>query len=283
MNQFDFDYHCLIEDLFHYGRVKKSRAQLSDGSKPDTRSFFGRQLQFDLREGFPLITTKKVHWESVRTELCWMLRGLTNVKYLQDRGVKIWDQWARKNGELGPVYGKQWREWSGLFLDPEDTDQVANLVRDIEAIKKDPNHPSSRRLILSAWNVGYVSQMALPPCHLLAQFEVYEGELSCHMYQRSADAFLGVPFNIAQYALLTSILAKVTGLTPGELVISYGDVHIYENHLDQIKEQLSRSSFPPPTLMIKDRPGAMPWEFEPEDLEMFYYQSHPALKGEVAV
>lgn len=254
----------------------------------DTIAVFGHQLRFDLREGFPLVTTKKIHLKSVLYELLWMLNGDTNVRYLQERGVRIWNEWADEDGELGPVYGRQWRAWWG----PGGThDQIAEIVEKLE--KK----PDDRRLLLSAWNVAEVPDMRLPPCHLLAQLWVAEGRLSCHMYIRSWDTFLGGPFNIAQYALLTHILAHTTRLSVGDLVISSGDTHLYENHIEQAREQISREPRPRPTLEIKDRGqdirsrrhGMPPLDhqrYEPYQFDDFViegYDPHPHIKAKVAV
>lgn len=246
----------------------------SDRTGTGTRSLFGEQLRFDLSAGFPLLTTKKVHLRSVIYELLWFLRGETNVRWLQDRNVTIWDEWADENGELGPVYGSQWRSWP--TADGDFIDQIERVQDDIR------NSPDSRRLIVSAWNVGLLPKMALPPCHLLFQFYVAEGKLSCQMYQRSADLFLGVPFNIASYSLLTMMMAKATGLQSGEFIHVFGDVHLYHNHFDQAKEQLTRQPRPLPQMQILvDRTDVR--DFQYEDFQLVGYDPHPAIKAPIAV
>ena len=253
---------------------------LDQGSdRPDrtgtgTLSCFGYQMRFNLEDGFPVITTKKLHLKSIIHELLWFLKGDTNVKYLQDNGVKIWNEWAGKDGELGPVYGHQWRSWSAP--DGREIDQISQLIENIQT------KPHSRRLIVSAWNVGDLDRMALPPCHLLFQFYVNERKLSCQLYQRSADAFLGVPFNIASYALLTMMVAQVTGLKPGDFVHTFGDAHIYNNHLDQVRLQLSREPFPLPQMKINPEVKSI-FDFKYEDFELINYQAHPHIKGDVSV
>src|ERR1700760_3151450 len=252
----------------------KKGTEKRDRTGTGTRSIFGHQMRFDLAEGFPLVTTKKVHLKSIIYELLWFLRGETNVHWLQEHGVTIWDEWADKNGELGPVYGYQWRSWPAPG---EGTiDQIANLIRDIKA------NPDSRRLIVTAWNPADVPKMALPPCHCLFQFYVAEGKLSCQLYQRSADIFLGVPFNIASYALLTMMVAQVTGLKPGDFVHSFGDAHLYLNHLEQADAQLARKPFPLPTMRlnpaVKDIFG-----FRYEDFTLENYQAHAGIKAPIAV
>jgi len=246
----------------------------TDRTGTGTQSCFGYQMRFDLQKGFPLVTTKKVHLKSIIHELLWFLKGETNIQYLKEHGVKIWDEWADENGELGPVYGKQWRSWEGK--DGKVVDQVADLIRQIKA------NPDSRRLIISAWNVAELPQMALMPCHTLFQFYVADGKLSCQLYQRSADVFLGVPFNIASYALLTMMIAQVCDLEPGEFIHSFGDVHIYSNHMEQVQLQLTREPFPLPVMKlspaVKDIFG-----FSFEDFSLENYQSHPAIKAPVAV
>jgi len=231
-------------------------------------------MRFDLADGFPLMTTKKLHVKSIVHELLWFLQGSTNVRYLKEHGVTIWDEWADGNGELGPVYGKQWRSWPSASGD--EVDQIAALV---EGIKRDPD---SRRHIVSAWNVGEIPKMALPPCHCLFQFYVGSGRLSCQLYQRSADIFLGVPFNIASYALLTQMVAQVTGLEAGEFVHTFGDVHLYLNHIDQADEQLSRTPRPRPQLMVNPEVNSL-FDFAYEDFELIGYDPHPAIRAEVAV
>jgi thymidylate synthase len=254
--------------------VRDTGVEKRDRTGTGTRSIFGHQMRFDLAEGFPLVTTKKVHLKSIIYELLWFLRGETNVHWLQEHGVTIWDEWADVNGELGPVYGYQWRSW------PTRTDgtidQISNLIRDIKA------NPDSRRLIVTAWNPADVPKMALPPCHCLFQFYVAEGRLSCQLYQRSADIFLGVPFNIASYALLTMMVAQVTGLEPGDFVHSLGDAHLYSNHIEQARLQLTRAPRALPTMTIntdvKDIFG-----FRYEDFALVGYDPHPHIKAEVAV
>lgn len=246
----------------------------SDRTGTGTRSVFGYQMRFNLEEGFPMVTTKKVHLRSIIHELLWFLKGETNIQYLKDNGVSIWDEWADDQGELGPVYGKQWRSWQGA--DGHTHDQIRELI---DQIKKNPD---SRRLIVSAWNVGELSQMALMPCHTLFQFYVADGKLSCQLYQRSADVFLGVPFNIASYALLTMMVAQVCGLKLGDFVHSFGDVHLYNNHFEQAKLQLTRTPFPLPTMKINPAVNDI-FGFKFEDFELLHYQSHPAIKAPVAV
>ncbi len=245
-----------------------------DRTGTGTRSLFGRQLRFNLADGFPLLTTKKLHVRSIIYELLWFLRGETNVRWLNENKVSIWDEWADENGELGPVYGHQWRSWAGA--DGQTIDQIAWVQTEIR------NNPTSRRLIVSAWNVAQLDQMALPPCHLLFQFYVAEGRLSCQLYQRSADVFLGVPFNIASYALLTMMMARVTGLQPGEFVHTFGDVHLYHNHFEQAKTQLARQPLPLPTLRIHSHPASVDG-FVYDDFELVNYDPHPAIKAAVAV
>jgi thymidylate synthase len=246
----------------------------SDRTGTGTRSVFGYQMRFDLNEGFPLVTTKKVHLRSIIHELLWFLKGETNIKYLKDNGVSIWDEWADENGELGPVYGKQWRSWTGA--DGKTYDQIIDLI---EQIKKNPD---SRRLIVSAWNVAELPNMALMPCHTLFQFYVADGKLSCQLYQRSADVFLGVPFNIASYALLTMMIAQVCDLQLGDFVHTFGDVHLYNNHFEQARLQLSRTSFPLPQMKINPSVKDI-FGFTFEDFTLEGYQSHPAIKAPVAV
>lgn len=239
-----------------------------------TRSLFGQQLRFDLGAGFPLVTTKRVHMRSVIIELLWFLRGETNIRWLQENGVTIWDEWADERGELGPVYGSQWRSW--LAASGETIDQIEQVQRNIRS------NPESRRLIVSAWNVGDIDRMALPPCHLLFQFYVANGKLSCQMYQRSADYFLGVPFNIASYSLLTIMMAQATGLEPGEFVHVFGDVHLYHNHFEQAQLQLSRQPRPLPRLQLRQQRNDVR-EFDYEDFELIGYDPHPAIRAPVAV
>ena len=261
-------YLDLLRDVLEHGAVK------SDRTGTGTRSVFGRQLRFDLAQGFPLVTTKKLHLRSIIVELLWFLRGDTNVGWLHEHGVSIWDEWADANGELGPVYGRQWRAWP--TGDGGTIDQIADVIA---TIRRDPD---SRRMVVSAWNPAELPQMALAPCHCLFQFYVAGGRLSCQLYQRSADLFLGVPFNIASYALLTTMIAAVTGLQPGEFVHSFGDVHLYSNHLEQVREQLSRAPRPLPQLRLARVPASI-FEFTPADIEVVGYDPHPAIKAPVAV
>ena len=254
--------------------VLASGVRRDDRTGTGTLGVFGRQMRFDLERGFPLLTTKKLHVRSVVAELIWFLRGHTNVRWLQERGVSIWDEWADADGELGPVYGKQWRSWAAP--DGRVVDQLANLL---EGLRTNPN---SRRHLVSAWNPADVDDMALPPCHCLFQFFVAEGRLSCQLYQRSADFFLGVPFNIASYALLTLMIAQVCDMVPGEFVHTFGDVHIYSNHTEQVKLQLSRQPFPPPNMRLNPEVKDI-FGFRFEDFTLENYQSHPAIKAPVAV
>src|SRR5688572_17239950 len=249
-------------------------ARKTDRTGTGTLSVFGRQLRFDLSAGFPLVTTKKLHLRSIIYELLWFLRGDTNVKYLKDNGVTIWDEWADEKGELGPVYGHQWRSWPT----PDGTaiDQIAKVIDQIKS------KPDSRRHIVTAWNPSEVDKMALPPCHALFQFYVAEGKLSCQLYQRSADYFLGVPFNIASYALLTYMFAQQCDLSPGEFVWTGGDVHLYSNHIEQARQQLERKPFPLPQLNIRHRPNTI-FDYSYGDFEILNYQSHPSIKAPIAV
>ena len=252
--------------------------------KPDrtgtgTLSTFGYQMRFDLSQGFPLLTTKKLHWKSIVYELLWFLRGDTNVKYLNDNGVTIWDEWADEDGDLGPIYGKQWRSWllpNYSFTHGYRYDQIANVIDQIR------DNPDSRRLLVSAWNVGELDQMVLPPCHFAFQFYVANGKLSCQLYQRSGDVFLGVPFNIASYSLLTYMIAHVTGLEVGEFIHTLGDAHIYSNHIEQVKTQLEREPRKLPTLKIKRKVTDID-DFSFEDFELIGYEPHPHIPGKVAV
>src|SRR5512133_2216331 len=245
-----------------------------DRTGTGTLSRFGYQMRFNLAEGFPVVTTKKLHLKSIIHELLWFLNGDTNVKYLQDNGVKIWNEWAGEDGELGPVYGHQWRSWSAS--DGREIDQISQLV------EQSKTNPSSRRLIVSAWNVGDIDKMKLPPCHLLFQFYVNEGKLSCQLYQRSADVFLGVPFNIASYALLTMMVAQVTGLKPGDFVHTFGDAHIYKNHIEQVKLQLSRDPRPLPEMKMNPAVTDI-FGFNYEDFSLEGYDPHPHIKGDISV
>ncbi|MDE7103776.1 MAG: thymidylate synthase [Bacteroidales bacterium] len=246
----------------------------TDRTGTGTLSYFGYQMRFDLSEGFPLLTTKKLHTRSIFYELLWMLKGDTNIKYLHDHGVTIWDEWADANGDLGPVYGKQWRSWEGP--NGHTIDQIKAVVRQIRET------PDSRRLMVSAWNPAEVDRMALPPCHAFFQFYVTEGRLSCQLYQRSGDVFLGVPFNIASYALLTAMVAQVCGLKPGTFVHTLGDAHLYSNHLEQARLQLTRTPFPLPTLELNPDVRNLD-DFTYEDIHILNYQAHPHIKADVAV
>jgi thymidylate synthase len=255
------------------GDILANGARREDRTGTGTLSVFGRQMRFDLAAGFPLLTTKRVHFKSVALELIWFLSGQTNVKWLQERGCTIWDEWADDSGELGPVYGKQWRSWAAP--DGRSIDQIANVVRSLREA------PASRRHIVSAWNPADVDDMALPPCHCLFQFYVADGRLSCQLYQRSADVFLGVPFNIASYALLTAMMAQVTGLAPGEFIHTLGDAHLYLNHVDQARLQLTREPLPPPRLALAPRDDL--FAFAPEDVALKGYRPHPAIPAPIAV
>lgn len=261
-------YLDFLRHIRDHGIEKKDRTGVG------TKSVFGYQMRFDLRKGFPLVTTKKLSLRSIIHELLWFLQGDTNIRYLKDNNVTIWDEWADAEGNLGPVYGKQWRAWQ--TVDGRVVDQLSELVQQIKT------NPDSRRLIVSAWNVGELSAMALPPCHLLFQFYVANGQLSCQLYQRSCDAFLGVPFNIASYALLTHMIAQQCDLVPAEFVWTGGDCHIYSNHAEQVDLQLSRQPFPLPKLNLKRKPDTL-FDYRFEDFEILDYQAHPHIKGEVAV
>lgn len=261
-------YLKLLSDILEHGTDK------SDRTGTGTRSLFGYQMRFDLSKGFPLVTTKKLHLKSIVYELLWFIRGETNVRWLQERGVKIWDEWADENGDLGPVYGSQWRSWPAP--DGRHIDQLANVVESIRT------KPDSRRHIVSAWNPAEVDEMALPPCHCLFQFYVANGKLSCQLYQRSADTFLGVPFNIASYALLTHMMAQVTGLEVGDFVHSFGDVHLYNNHFEQARLQLTREPRPLPKLVMNPERKRLE-DFVYEDFVFEGYDPHPHIKGDVAV
>ncbi len=261
-------YHDLLRHVMETGTVK------SDRTGTGTKSVFGYQMRFDLSEGFPVVTTKKLHLRSIIHELLWFLKGDSNIKYLKENGVSIWDEWADENGELGPVYGVQWRSWP--TADGKQIDQIQKLV---DSIKKNPD---SRRHIVNAWNVAEVDNMALPPCHTMFQFYVADGKLSCQLYQRSADIFLGVPFNIASYALLTMMLAQVCDLEPGDFVHTFGDAHIYSNHFDQVELQLSRDFRPLPTMRINPEVKNI-FEFKYEDFELLNYDPHPGIKAPIAV
>jgi thymidylate synthase len=262
------NYLDLLRLILNHGTPK------TDRTGTGTRSIFGHQIRFDLSAGFPLVTTKKLHLRSIIHELLWFLKGETNIAYLQENKVRIWDEWADENGELGPVYGHQWRSWP--TVDGGHIDQISQVI---EQIKKNPD---SRRLIVSAWNVGQIEQMALPPCHLLFQFYVADGKLSCQLYQRSADVFLGVPFNIASYALLTMMVAQVTGLQPGDFVHTFGDAHLYSNHMEQTQLQLSREPRPLPTMKLNPNVKSI-FDFKIEDFQLENYEPHPHIAAPVAV
>jgi thymidylate synthase len=261
-------YHDLLEHILRHG-VKKE-----DRTGTGTTSVFGYQMRFDLSEGFPCITTKKLHLRSIIHELLWFLKGDTNIQYLKENNVSIWDEWADENGNLGPVYGSQWRSWP--TADGRHIDQIKQVIDQLK------NNPDSRRIIVSAWNVGEIEKMALPPCHAFFQFYVAEGKLSCQLYQRSADTFLGVPFNIASYALLTMMLAQVCDLTPGDFVHTLGDAHLYSNHLEQARLQLTRDFRPLPQMKINPNVKDL-FEFKFEDFELINYDPHPHIKAAVAV
>lgn len=261
-------YEDFMRHVFEHGVMK------TDRTGTGTRSVFGYQMRFNLQEGFPLVTTKKLHTKSIFVELLWFLRGDSNVRWLQERGVSIWDEWADENGDLGPVYGVQWRSWP--TPNGEHIDQISQVIEQIK------NNPDSRRLIVSAWNVAEISKMKLPPCHAFFQFYVADGKLSCQLYQRSADIFLGVPFNIASYALLTHMVAQQCNLEVGDFIWTGGDCHLYSNHFEQVQLQLSRDPYPYPKLQIKRKPASI-FDYEYEDFEIVDYQSHPHIKAPVAV
>ncbi|KDA00130.1 thymidylate synthase [Hyphomonas polymorpha PS728] len=261
-------YHALMKDILENGHRRGDRTGVG------TIGVFGRQMRFDLSEGFPMVTTKRLHLRSIIIELLWFLKGDTNIAYLKDNGVSIWDEWADENGDLGPVYGKQWRSWAAP--NGETIDQIQWVLNEIRT------NPNSRRLIVSAWNPADVNDMALPPCHCLFQFNVMDGKLNCQLYQRSADVFLGVPFNIASYALLTLMMARATGLEPGEFVHTFGDAHLYLNHLEQAELQLSREPRPLPTIWLNpEKQDLFGWEYE--DFRVDGYNPHPHIKAPVAV
>jgi len=261
-------YLDLLRYILDHGSLKPDRTGTG------TLSIFGYQTRYDLSQGFPLLTTKKLHLKSIIYELLWFLKGDSNIRYLTDHGVHIWDEWADASGELGPVYGSQWRRWKGP--DGQVVDQIMNLIEQIK------DNPSSRRLIVSAWNPTEVDRMALPPCHSLFQFYIADGKISCQLYQRSADVFLGVPFNIASYALLTMMVAQVTGYTPGEFIHTFGDVHLYLNHMEQAKLQLSREPYPLPLMVLNPEVQSI-FDFQYEDFTLTNYQAHPHIKAEVSV
>lgn len=262
------NYHNLCRHILENGTEK------SDRTGTGTISTFGYQMRFNLQEGFPLVTTKKLHLRSIIYELLWFLKGETNIQYLQENGVRIWNEWADEHGELGSIYGKQWRSWGGA--NGKTVDQIGEVIHDIK------NNPDSRRLIVSAWNVSEIEEMALPPCHLLFQFYVSDGKLSCQLYQRSADVFLGVPFNIASYALLTMMVAQVTNLKLGDFVHTFGDAHLYTNHLEQVKLQLTREPKKLPTIKLNNRVTSI-FDFTYDDFILEGYEAHPHIKGLVSV
>lgn len=262
------NYLDLLNHIIENGSYK------ADRTGTGTYSVFGYQMRFDLEEGFPLLTTKKLHLRSIIYELLWFLQGDTNIRYLKDHGVKIWDEWADENGDLGPVYGKQWRSWGAK--DGSTVDQISNVIAQIK------HNPDSRRLIVSAWNVAEIPEMALAPCHVLFQFYVNNGEISCQLYQRSADLFLGVPFNIASYSLLLMMIAQVTGLKPKHFIHTFGDVHLYSNHMEQAKEQLTRSPKSLPRMMINPEVTSI-FDFKYEDFQLTGYDPEPHIKAPVAV
>ncbi len=261
------EYLTLLDDVLQNG-VRKD-----DRTGTGTLSVFGRQARFDLSAGFPLLTTKKLHWKSIVHELLWFLRGDTNIRYLKENGVSIWDEWADKDGELGPIYGKQWRSWPAAG---GDIDQISNAINTLR------QNPDSRRIVVSAWNVGVIDDMQLPPCHIMFQFYVANGALSCQLYQRSADIFLGVPFNIASYALLTMMFAHVCGFRPGEFVHTFGDLHLYLNHVEQTKTQLSREPKPLPHLVLSAKTDDI-FSFTYDDIKLSDYAPHPHISAPVAV
>lgn len=281
MNTYTIEKDFLIKEVSEVKQyLELCEHVLANGTKKEDRtgtgtiSTFGYQMRFNLQEGFPVLTTKKLHLKSIIHELLWFLQGDTNVKYLQDNGVRIWNEWADENGELGPVYGHQWRSWP--TPDGEKIDQITNVINQIK------NNPDSRRLMVSAWNVSDVDNMALPPCHCLFQFYVADGKLSCQLYQRSADIFLGVPFNIASYALLTMMVAQVCDLEPGDFVHTFGDAHIYSNHIEQVNLQLTREPHALPKMKINPDVKSI-FDFEFEDFELVDYNAHPHIKGAVSV
>ena len=272
-------YLDLLRLVLDRGVLKPTRAKV-DGEFIDALSLFGAQIRFDLAEGFPAVTTKRLAFGAVVHELIWFLKGSTNIAYLRENKVGIWDEWADVNGELGPVYGKQWRSWEGA--NGEKFDQIAALIAGINAVKADPRASVGRRLIVSAWNPADIASMALPPCHTMFQMMLTEGRLSCQLYQRSADLFLGVPFNIASYALLTHLLAQATGVEPGEFIHTFGDTHIYVNHLEQVREQLNREPFPLPTLRLD--PAILDLStLRRDQITLENYRHHPSLTGAVAI
>ncbi len=287
------EYLDALSRVLNQGTRKPTRAKI-DGRPIDALSRFGERMRFDLSGGFPLLTTKRMPFRAIVHELIWFLRGSTNIGYLRDRGVTIWDEWADADGELGPIYGKQWRDWGtgrdsnrGESKGRSGVDQIADLIRGVREVKADPTAAAGRRLIVTAWDPASLDRMALPPCHLLFQMMLTEGRLSCQLYQRSADMFLGVPFNIASYAILTRLIANAAGVEVGEFIHVLGDAHLYVNHLDQAREQLGRGPLPPPSLRVDIDPetaeaGGLK-DLRIEQFQLRGYRSHPALKGDVAV
>ena len=267
-------YHELLKRILNEGTQK------GDRTGTGTLSVFGHQMRFDLSKGFPLVTTKKVHWKSVVHELLWFLKGDTNVKYLQDNGVRIWDEWANEYGDLGSIYGKQWRSW-GTYFQVHEEDHYDTIDQISEVIEQIKTNPNSRRLIVSAWNVGELNEMALHPCHLLFQFYVNDGKLSCQLYQRSGDIFLGIPYNIASYSLLVHMIANECGLRVGEFIHTIGDAHIYTNHIEQCKLQLTRDFYELPDVTIRKNVNTLDVVYD--DIKLINYKSHPTIKGKVAV
>lgn len=272
-NSEEQNYLDLLQHILENGADKTDRTGVG------TRSIFGAQLRFNLQEGFPLLTTKKIFTKGVFGELCWLISGDTNIRWLQEQNIHIWDEWADENGNLGPVYGKQWRAWE-ISRDPGTITTVDQLQHVINMINEQPD---SRRMIVTAWNPADISKQALPPCHLLYQFEVHNGKLSCHMYMRSADVFLGVPFNIASYAALTHVIARITNLAVGDLIISFGDVHIYNNHFEQVQTQLRRPARPFPSLKVSEHITSLDDDIQIVDFIVSGYDPHPSIKAEVAV
>lgn len=274
-------YLDLLRDVLDTGTLRPTRAKLlSTGKNIDAVTVFGRQIRYDLSEGFPLVTTKKVSFDAIVHELIWFLKGSTNIAYLKENGITIWDEWCDESGELGPIYGKQWRSWQ--TPDGRSIDQIALLVEGIKSVKADPAASIGRRLIVSAWNPADVPEMALPPCHTIFQFDVDGDRLSCHLLMRSCDLFLGAPYNIASYALLTHLVAHVTGLRVGDFVQTFSNTHIYANHINQVAEQLEREPLPLPVLQL-DPEIADLGEIRRSQVKLLGYRSHPALRGEVAV
>ncbi len=272
-------YHDLLANVLRNGVLKPTRAKLlSTGRNVSAYSVFGAMYRYDLSVGFPMATTKKLPFKAIAAELAWFLRGDSNIQYLRDRGVTIWDEWADEKGDLGPVYGVQWRSWGNRGID-----QIQNVLDDVRLVMSDPTASIGRRLMVSAWNVEDIKKMALPPCHCMVQFNVVQGFLDCLLYQRSADAFLGVPFNIASYALLTEMIAREVGLQVGDFIHAFGDLHIYENHVAQVEKQLEREPYDLPRLVFADDAPASIFDLTPEHMRLEGYRHHPHIPGEVAV